>query len=205
MHRPPAPHPPYPAQLTVINHPAVARRARRAGRRTRGPRRSRRGGAGTTAGGRSSRARAPRHPRPGCRARARRTPWSRAAASAQRCSNEWKPPGVICGPGGPFGPPAPFIHAAYARPSKLGIVGSSRRHAADRPQSRPVPRGPKSHLWVPATKKSQPRSSKSTSSAPNAWTPSTHSRTRSFSSRRSFTVASADASRLIGSFSPVLE
>ena len=97
---------------------------------------------------------------------------SSAAESAQRCSNEWKPPGVISGPGGPFGAVSPFIQAMYALPSKLGIVGSSRRQAADRPQSSPVPRGPKSHLWQPVANRSQPSSTGDVSSTPNACTPS---------------------------------
>ena len=37
-----------------------------------------------------------------------------------------------------------------------------------------MPRGPNSHLWVPAERKSQPRSERSRSTAENPWTPSTH-------------------------------
>ena len=108
-------------------------------------------------------------------------------------------------PGGPSGALSPFIHASYARPSKLGIVGSSRRQAADRPQSSPVPRGPKSHLWQPAANRSQPSSAGDVSSTPKPCTPSTHSSTRSRSGRCRFAARTTAAMSRIGSFTPVEE
>ena len=51
---------------------------------------------------------------------------------------------------------------------------SSVSGAQSRPQRIPVPRGPNSHLWVPVARKSQPRSGRSTSTALNPCTPSTH-------------------------------
>ena len=44
------------------------------------------------------------------------------------------------------------IHAPVSIP-KLGMIGAVRFHASARPHSTPVPRGPKIHLCVPATKK----------------------------------------------------
>ena len=85
----------------------------------------------------------------------------------------------------------------------MGIVGTA-SHASGVPHTTPVPRGPKSHLWVPAMKKSQPRSSTVTSSTPSPWTPSTHSSARRPSRSRSRS-ASAAAIAAIGSFTPVPE
>ena len=78
-------------------------------------------------------------------------------------------------------------------------------HAPGLPQTSPVPRGPKSHLWQPVAKKSHPRSGSRTLSIPNPWTPSTQKRIRSASARPRFRGASARAMALIGSLTPVLE
>jgi hypothetical protein len=112
--------------------------------------------------------------------------------SAQRCSNEWKPPGVIALPGVPVS-------------MNEGIVWVTCCHALGRPQTMPVPRGPKSHLWHPAAKKSQPRAGSLTFSTPKPWTPSTQSRIRSASLRSRLRRPSASAIRRIGSLTPVLE
>ena len=55
---------------------------------------------------------------------------------------------------------------------------SSVSGAQSRPHRMPVPRGPNSHLWVPADRKSQPRSGRSTSTAAKPCTPSTQSSAR---------------------------
>ena len=44
-----------------------------------------------------------------------------ASGSAQRCSNDWKPPGVVRGPGGSESGGSPFIQASNAPQSKVGI------------------------------------------------------------------------------------
>jgi hypothetical protein len=60
--------------------------------------------------------------------------WNRnASASAQRCSKEWNPPGVM----------AP---AGALASEKVGMVGVAAGHARGWPQTTPVPRGPNSHL-----------------------------------------------------------
>ena len=66
-----------------------------------------------------------------------------------------------------------------ARPSKLGTVPVTSAQASRRPQTRPVPRGPNSHLWQPATRKSQPRAGTASGSTPRAWTASAQTSTRS--------------------------
>ncbi len=83
-----------------------------------------------------------------------------------------------------------------ARP-KAGIVGATAAWEAGLPQMMPLPRGPKSHLCVPATKKSQPIRATVSSSTPRPWTPSTTSSTRSASARSTSTSASASATRRV--------
>lgn len=60
---------------------------------------------------------------------------SKAGARAQRCSNEWKSPGVILRPG-----------VCRTGVEKLGTVGRHCSQACGGAQMMPVPRGPKSHL-----------------------------------------------------------
>src|ERR1700730_13650923 len=78
--------------------------------------------------------------------------WKRkASSSAQRCSKEWKPPGVIC--------PALGMRSGVSPrhiPSKVGTVGPVTAHPAAFAQISPVPRGPKIHLWQPAMNTSTP-------------------------------------------------
>ena len=76
-----------------------------------------------------------------------------ASLSAQRCSNEWNPPGELSAPGATSGVP-PKSQPEYAVPSKVGIVGARRSHASLAAHTSPVPRGPKSHLWQPEAKTS---------------------------------------------------
>ncbi len=110
-----------------------------------------------------------------------------ASASAQRCSKLWYPPGVAATPG-------------VSEEPNAGITGVRFVHAGRRPQIRPVPRGPNSHLWHPDTRKSAPSSSGVAVSAPNPCTPSTHSSVAS-----PFLALMASAIARIGSFTPVLE
>ena len=74
---------------------------------------------------------------------------------------------------------APSIQASYGPSSKAGTVGWICAQASRRPQTIPVPRGPKIHLCVPAAKKSHPSAATASSSTPKPWTPSTTSRMRS--------------------------
>ncbi|MNI46860.1 hypothetical protein D3C73_1013460 [compost metagenome] len=55
----------------------------------------------------------------------------------------------------------------------VGMIGVTYLTSLLRLQTMPVPRGPNSHLWVPAMKKSQFMVGKSRSSTPNPCTPST--------------------------------
>ena len=98
-----------------------------------------------------------------------------------------------------------MIQAAKLSPSmKDGIVGLTSAQASERPQTMPVPRGPKSHLWQPETRKSQPRSGGCSGSTPKPCTASTQ---RSVLPLPSSASRSARASAIarIGSFTPVLE
>ena len=79
------------------------------------------------------------------------------------------------------------------------------RGPQSRDQTRPVPRGPNSHLWVPVARKSQPRSGRSTSTAAKPCTPSTQSTICSGRSRVRLTSATAAPISAIGSRTPVLE
>ncbi len=72
-------------------------------------------------------------------------------------------------------------------------------------QTRPVPRGPNSHLWQPLTKKSQPSDATGSGSTPKPCTPSTHNRICRPAGREAFARRTAAAICRIGSFSPVLE
>ena len=85
------------------------------------------------------------------------------------------------------------------------MTGCTAFHAAGLAQTIPVPRGPKSHLWQPAMRKSQRRSATLSFSTPTACTPSTDKSTRSPSSRLAFASAIASAILRMGSLSPVLE
>ena len=89
--------------------------------------------------------------------------------------------------------------------SKLGTVGRMCGQASARPQMSPVPRGPKIHLCIPATKKSAPSVAAPTSLQPKPCNPSTISRQRSASSRPALAAPTTSASAAIGSRSPVLE
>ena len=73
---------------------------------------------------------------------------SNASPSAQRCSNEWKPPGVIMSAG--RGRRRRALHPGLVRGRcrSDGIVGASSGQARGGPRARPVPRGPNSHLCV---------------------------------------------------------
>ena len=128
-----------------------------------------------------------------------------ASGSAQRCSNEWKPPGVISAPGGAPCGGRPSIHAPYTRGSKDGMVGASRRQACGAAQTNPVPRGPNSHLWQPEASRSMPRLGRDASSTPKPCTPSTHRRMRSRSRRPRLACATAAAISRSGSFTPLEE
>ena len=63
-------------------------------------------------------------------------------------------------------------HGAAGVPSSLkeGLVGPIARQARALPQTMPVPRGPKGHLWQPAMEKWAPGSGMVTSSTPRPCT-----------------------------------
>src|SRR5207244_4595361 len=124
--------------------------------------------------------------------------------SAQRCSIVWNPPGVCNGPAGTLAR-EPESQAPYALLSKLGIVGDTSAQDPRCPQTRPVPRGPNSHLWQPATRKSTPSSSGVAASTPKPWTPSRQNRICSPESRLPFFSATTAAISRTGSFTPVDE
>src|SRR5213595_56134 len=87
-------------------------------------------------------------------------------AQRQRCANEWNPPGVMRAAGGMSSGGIAFTQIWPARRLKVGIMAVAAGHACDLPHTSPVPRGPNTHLCVPATKKSQPRFAMVASSTP---------------------------------------
>ena len=111
----------------------------------------------------------------------------------------------MAGPGGSAGGTRPSIHAPYDAFANDGISGwrEAAAHATGVPHRIPVPRGPISHLWQPAARKSMPGPGSRTSSAASAWTPSTQRST--FAPRRSPASRTTAAISPIGSFTPVLE
>jgi beta-N-acetylhexosaminidase len=94
---------------------------------------------------------------------------------------------------------------ADGAPVEARTVPVTCSQAASRPHTSPVPRGPNSHLWQPATRKSQPRSGASAGSTPSAWTASAHTSTRSPGSRSRFSSPTAAVTSRSGSFTPVPE
>src|SRR6266568_5321658 len=69
--------------------------------------------------------------------------WNRnASPSAQRCSNEWNPPGVMSAAGGMSSGGIAFTQIWPARRLKVGIMAVAAGHACDLPHTSPVPRGP---------------------------------------------------------------
>ena len=125
--------------------------------------------------------------------------WKRnASGNAQRCSNEWKPPGVIDAAAGISG------SRRHIR-SKLGMVGLDIDHANGFAHRTPVPRGPKIHLWQPAANMSHPSELTVSSSTPKPCTPSTQRMARSCSARPRLAAATTWAKRAIGVRTPVPE
>ncbi len=122
--------------------------------------------------------------------------WKRnASASAQRCSNEWKPPGEMRGPGGSDSGVLPFIHARSAAHSKVGMMPWCPFHASALAPDQAGAARAEDPLVAAGHEEVAAEIGDGSSSTPKPCTPSTHRSTRSASARFAFTSASASAMR----------
>ncbi len=100
----------------------------------------------------------------------------------------------------------PRCQALHAAPSvKLGIVGITSLKPRLPAATRPVPRGPNSHLWQLTIRKSHPSDSIVMSWLPKPWTPSSTNSTWSGSSRDALIPATASAIFRAGILRPLEE